>query len=80
MIFHGRAMLSRLAEGPVTVGELARPFKISAPAVTKHLKMLERAGLITREKEAQWRRCRLEAKRLKEANEFIVKVSQILGM
>lgn len=66
-----RAMLSRLAQGPATVGELARPFKISAPAVTKHLKMLERASLITREKDAQWRRCRIEAQRLKEANEFI---------
>lgn len=68
-----RAMLSRLAKGPVTVTELSKPFKISAPAITKHLKVLERAGLITREKEAQWRRCRLEAQRLKEANEFIEK-------
>ncbi len=68
-----RAMLARLSRGPATVTELAKPFKISAPAITKHIKVLEKAGLITREKEAQWRRCRLEARRLKEANEFIEK-------
>lgn len=68
-----RAMLTRLGEGPATVTELAQPFHISGPAITKHLKVLERAGLITREKDAQWRRCRIEAARLKEANEFIEK-------
>lgn len=68
-----RAMLTRLQEGAATVNELAQPFNISAPAISKHLKVLEKAGLITREKEAQWRRCRIEAARLKEANEFIEK-------
>ena len=68
-----RAMLTRLGQGPATVSELSQPFNISGPAITKHLKVLERAGLITREKEAQWRRCRIEAARLKEANEFIEK-------
>jgi len=68
-----RAMLTRLGQGPATVTELAQPFDISGPAITKHLKVLEKAGLITREKEAQWRRCRIEAQRLKEANEFIEK-------
>ena len=66
-----RAMLTRLGQREMTVAELAKPFKMSAPAISKHLKVLEKAGLITREKEAQWRRCRIEAARLKEANEFI---------
>jgi DNA-binding transcriptional ArsR family regulator len=66
-----RAMLTRLCKGPATVTELSKPFKLSAPAISKHLKVLERAGLITREKDAQWRRCRIQAQRLKEANEFI---------
>ncbi|HMV34655.1 MAG TPA: metalloregulator ArsR/SmtB family transcription factor [Turneriella sp.] len=66
-----RAMLVRLGQGPATVSELAQPFQISAPAISKHIKVLEKAGLITREKEAQWRRCRIEAQRLREANEFI---------
>lgn len=68
-----RAMLTRLGQREMTVAELAKPFKMSAPAISKHLKVLEKAGLITREKEAQWRRCRIEAARLKEANEFIEK-------
>lgn len=68
-----RAMLTRLGQREMTVAELAKPFKMSAPAISKHLKVLEKAGLITREKEAQWRRCRIEASRLKEANEFIEK-------
>ena len=55
-----RAMLARLASGEATVTELAKPFDISMPAVSKHLKVLERAGLITRGREAQWRPCRLE--------------------
>jgi len=66
-----RAMLTRLGKGSATVTELSQPFKLSAPAISKHIKVLEKAGLITREKEAQWRRCRIEASRLKEANEFI---------
>jgi DNA-binding transcriptional ArsR family regulator len=64
-------MLVQLGKGPATISELAKPFRISAPAVSKHIKVLEKAGLITREKQAQWRRCRIEAQRLKEANEFI---------
>jgi DNA-binding transcriptional ArsR family regulator len=66
-----RAILARLAQGETSVGELARPFAISAPAVTKHLKVLERAGLITRGREAQWRPCRLEAAPLKEAADWV---------
>jgi DNA-binding transcriptional ArsR family regulator len=59
-----RAILSRLAEGEATVNELAEPFAMSLPAVSKHLKVLERAGLISRGRTAQWRPCRLEAQRL----------------
>lgn len=62
-----RAILARLTEGEATVTELADPFAISLPAVSRHLKVLERAGLITRSREAQWRPCRLEAKPLREA-------------
>ena len=56
-----RAILARLSEGEATVGELAAPFEISLPAVSRHLKVLESAGLITRGRTAQWRPCRLEA-------------------
>ncbi len=63
----------RMGRGAATVQELAKPFQISAPAISKHIKVLEKAGLITREKDAQWRRCRIEAARLKEASEFIEK-------
>jgi DNA-binding transcriptional ArsR family regulator len=56
-----RAILARLASGEASVTELAEPFAMSLPAVSKHLKMLERAGLIARGREAQWRPCRLEA-------------------
>jgi DNA-binding transcriptional ArsR family regulator len=62
-----RAILSRLASGEASVGELAEPFEMSLPAVSKHLKVLERAGLIARGRKAQWRPCRLEAARLKDA-------------
>jgi DNA-binding transcriptional ArsR family regulator len=61
-----RAILARLASGERSVGELAEPFQMSMPAVSKHLRVLERAGLITRRKEAQWRPCRIEAAPLKE--------------
>lgn len=61
-----RAILARVAEGEASVTELAKPFKMSLPAVSKHLKVLERAGLIARGREAQWRPCRLEAKPLQE--------------
>jgi DNA-binding transcriptional ArsR family regulator len=61
-----RAILARLTEGPATVKDLSAPFAISGPAVSKHLRVLERAGLITRGREAQWRPCRLEAAPLEE--------------
>jgi len=66
-----RAILARLAEGETTVTELARPFRMSLPAVSKHLKVLERAGLITQGREAQWRPCRLEAKPLQQASDWV---------
>ena len=62
-----RAILARLAEGEATVNELAEPFAMSLPAVSKHLKVLERARLITRGREAQWRPCRLNAVPLRAA-------------
>ncbi len=61
-----RAILARLSQGETSVTELAEPFEMSLPAISKHLKVLERAGLITRGREAQWRPCRLEAGPLKE--------------
>ena len=61
-----RAILARLAEGEANVGDLAAPFEISLPAVSRHLKVLETAGLITRGRDAQWRPCRLEAAPLKD--------------
>ena len=66
-----RAILARLAAGDATVTELARPFAISLPAVSRHLKVLERAGLITRGREAQWRPCRLEAAPLREVADWV---------
>ena len=66
-----RAILARLASGEATVTELAEPFAMSLPAVSKHLKVLQRAGLIARSREAQWRPCRLEAAPLKDAAEWI---------
>ena len=66
-----RAILARLCLGEATVGELAQPFDISLPAVSKHLKVLERAKLITRGREAQWRPCKLKAAPLKDAAEWI---------
>src|ERR1700749_238154 len=66
-----RAILARLALGETSVKELAEPFSISAPSITKHLKVLERAGLITRSREAQWRPCRLEARPLKGAVDWL---------
>jgi DNA-binding transcriptional ArsR family regulator len=61
-----RAILARLSEGEATVNQLAEPFAISLPAISRHLKVLETAGLISRGRDAQWRPCRLEAARLKE--------------
>ena len=66
-----RAILARLTKGQASVTELATPFKLSMPAITKHLKVLERAGLISRGRQAQWRPCRLEAKPLREAADWI---------
>jgi DNA-binding transcriptional ArsR family regulator len=66
-----RAILTRLARGETSVKELIRPFRISAPAVTKHLKVLERSGLITRSRRAQWRPCRLQARPLREAADWV---------
>jgi DNA-binding transcriptional ArsR family regulator len=65
-----RAILARLTAGAATVKELSAPFAISGPAVSKHLRVLERAGLIARGREAQWRPCRLEAAPLKEVAEW----------
>jgi len=66
-----RAILARLASGEASVTELAQPFAMSLPAISKHLKVLERAGLITRGREAQWRPCRLEARPLKGASDWL---------
>src|SRR6201996_8823033 len=66
-----RAILARLALGETSVKALAEPFAMTAPAITKHLKVLERAGLISRSRDAQWRPCRLEAAPLKEAAHWI---------
>jgi DNA-binding transcriptional ArsR family regulator len=65
-----RAILARLITGECSVTELAEPFHMSMPAVSKHLRVLERAGLIARGREAQWRPCRLEAARIKEVAEW----------
>jgi DNA-binding transcriptional ArsR family regulator len=66
-----RAILAKLSRGETTVKDLAKPFEISAPAITKHLKVLEKAGLISRGRDAQWRPCRLEAKPLLEVADWI---------
>lgn len=66
-----RAILERLAEGPATVSELAEPFKISMPAISKHLKVLEHAGLIERGREAQWRPAQLRAEPLRDVSEWL---------
>ena len=66
-----RAILARLALGETSVTELAEPFEMSMPAISKHLRVLERAGLVARGREAQWRPCRLEASPLKEASDWL---------
>ena len=66
-----RAILARLARGEASVTELAKPFDLSLPGVSKHLKVLQRAGLIRQSRNAQWRPCRLEGDRLKEASEWV---------
>jgi DNA-binding transcriptional ArsR family regulator len=65
-----RAILARLAAGECSVSELAEPFAMSLPAVSKHLRVLERAGLIAQRRQAQWRHCRIEAAPLKEIADF----------
>ncbi|MFI7546482.1 ArsR/SmtB family transcription factor [Actinoplanes sp. NPDC049599] len=71
-----RAILARLAEGEATVNELAEPFAMTLPAISKHLKVLERAGLISRGRQAQWRPCRLEADSLREVSEWVGRYRQ----
>ncbi len=66
-----RAMLDRLTRGNATVGELAAPHRISLPAVSRHLKVLEQAGLIVKDREAQWRRCRLDAEPLRQVEAWM---------
>jgi DNA-binding transcriptional ArsR family regulator len=66
-----RAILARLALGETSVSELAKPFAMSLPAVSKHLKVLERAGLIARGREAQWRPCRIEPRALKDIDDWL---------
>ena len=66
-----RAILARLSTGEATVTELAEPFSVSLPAISKHLKVLERAGLISRGRSAQWRPCRLDAAPMKDASMWL---------
>ena len=66
-----RAILARLALGETTVTELAGPFAMTMPAISKHLKVLERAGLISRGRDAQWRPCRIEARALKPVDDWL---------
>lgn len=72
-----RAILARLSSGETSVTELARPFKLTAPAITKHLKVLEKAGLISRTRQAQWRPAKIEALPLKEASDWIEQYRQV---
>ena len=71
-----RAILARLARGEAMVTELAAPFEMSLPAVTKHLKVLQRAGLVVQGREKQWRPCRLEARPLQEAEAWLEQYRQ----
>jgi len=66
-----RAILARLARGETSVGELAQPFDISGPAISRHLRVLERAGLIERRAQAQWRFCRLRGEPMREASQWL---------
>ena len=74
-----RAILERLAHGEATVNELAEPFAISLPAVSRHLKVLEDAGLITRSRTAQWRPCRLEPNSLRAVDQWIERYRRFWG-
>jgi DNA-binding transcriptional ArsR family regulator len=77
LVFHAladptrRSIISRLREGPTTVGELAQPFSMSRPAISQHLGVLERAGLIERTADAQWRRCSLRTEPLDEVSAWV---------
>ena len=71
-----RAIIARLAMGETTVSDLAKPFDMSGPAISKHLKVLENAGLITRGREAQWRPCRIEPKALKVVDDWLDRYRQ----
>ncbi len=71
-----RAILARLGSGEASVTELAQPFEMSLPAISKHLKVLEQAGLIVRGRDAQWRPCRLEAGPLKEVADWVERYRQ----
>ncbi len=68
-----RAILERLARDPASVGDLAAPFDVSLPAISRHLKVLEGARLIHRQRDAQWRRCRIDALPLKEATDWLAR-------
>ncbi len=72
-----RAILTRLTKGEATVNELATPFDMSLPAVSRHLKVLERAGLISRSRDAQWRPCRIELKPLRAVDDWIAEYRRI---
>src|SRR5258705_13723815 len=72
-----RAIVARLAEGEATVNEIAKPFDISLPAVSRHLKVLEAAGLITRGREAQWRPCRLETEARNNIDDWVGKYPRL---
>jgi DNA-binding transcriptional ArsR family regulator len=71
-----RAILARLAQGETSVAELSKPFAMSAPAVTKHLKVLQRAGLVHQGRQAQWRPCQLQAAPLREAADWVAQYRQ----
>ena len=72
-----RAILARLASGETSVTELAAPFEMSLPAISKHLKVLERAGLIARSRSAQWRPCRIEPRSLRDVDEWLEKYRRL---
>lgn len=72
-----RALLARLALGEASINELAAPFQMSLPAVSKHIKVLEKAGLVKKGREAQWRPCRIEGEHLREAMDWIGQYKQI---
>jgi DNA-binding transcriptional ArsR family regulator len=74
-----RAIVARLADGEATVTELAAPFDLSLPAISKHLKVLQRAGLIEQGRQAQWRPCRLKAEPLRDVADWLERYQEFLG-